>query len=166
MKNKKTIFKFRLLLFKVGWKRFRCKINENLKCCLWQQRTQKRTKIGDSILLSLFICSYVVCEAAWAPPPPPSPGLSGIWFSKYYTGQTKKRNLLYINERSSICNTIKPQFRKIHKYAREVFYYDNVPKFLVVRGMFEMNCLFLSGDFKFQVSLKVLISCPRSTPRG
>ena len=35
-----------------------------------------------------------------------------------------------------------------------------------VRGMFEMNCLFLSGDIKFQVSPKVLISCPRSTPRG
>ena len=35
-----------------------------------------------------------------------------------------------------------------------------------VRGMFEMNCLFLSGDFKFQVSPKVFISCPRSTPRG
>ena len=35
-----------------------------------------------------------------------------------------------------------------------------------LRGMFEMNCLFLSGDFKFQVSPKVLISCPRSTPRG
>ena len=33
------------------------------------------------------------------------------------------------------------------------------PKHL--RGMFEMNCLFLSGDFKFQVSPKVLISCPR-----
>ena len=32
--------------------------------------------------------------------------------------------------------------------------------------MFEMNCLFLSGDFKFQVSPKDLISCPRSTPRG
>ena len=29
-----------------------------------------------------------------------------------------------------------------------------------------MNCLFLSGDFKFQVSPKVLIPCPRSTPRG
>ena len=38
--------------------------------------------------------------------------------------------------------------------------------FCVVRGLFEMNCLFLSGDFKFQVSPKVLISCPRSTPRG
>ena len=35
-----------------------------------------------------------------------------------------------------------------------------------LRGMFEMNCLFQSGDFKFQVSPKVLISCPRSTPRG
>ena len=35
---------------------------------------------------------------------------------------------------------------------------------LFLRGMFEMNCLFLSGDFKFQVSPKVLISCPRSTP--
>ena len=35
-----------------------------------------------------------------------------------------------------------------------------------LRGMFEMNCLFLSGDFKFQVSPKVLSSCPRSTPRG
>ena len=29
-----------------------------------------------------------------------------------------------------------------------------------------MNCLFLSGDFKFQVNPKVLISCPRSTPRA
>ena len=38
--------------------------------------------------------------------------------------------------------------------------------YIYVRGMFEMNCLFLSGDFKFQVSSKVLISCPRSTPRG
>ena len=37
---------------------------------------------------------------------------------------------------------------------------------LNLRGMFQMNCLFLSGDFKFQVSPKVLISCPRSTPRG
>ena len=35
-----------------------------------------------------------------------------------------------------------------------------------IRGMFEMNCLFLSGDFKFHVSPKVFISCPRSTPRG
>ena len=35
-----------------------------------------------------------------------------------------------------------------------------------IRGMFEMNCLFLSGDFKFQVSPKVLISCPRNTPHG
>ena len=35
-----------------------------------------------------------------------------------------------------------------------------------IRGMFEMNCLFLSGDFKFQVSPKVIISCPRSTSRG
>ena len=37
---------------------------------------------------------------------------------------------------------------------------------LYLRGVFEMNCLFLSGDFKFQVSPKVLISCPRSTPCG
>ena len=37
---------------------------------------------------------------------------------------------------------------------------------VLIRGMFEMNCLFLSGDFKFQVSPKVLISCPRNTPRG
>ena len=37
---------------------------------------------------------------------------------------------------------------------------------LNIRGMFEMNCLFLSGDFKFQVSPKILISCPRSTPRS
>ena len=36
----------------------------------------------------------------------------------------------------------------------------------LIRGVFEMNCLFLSEDFKFQVSPKVLISCPRSTPRG
>ena len=42
----------------------------------------------------------------------------------------------------------------------QILIYNNV------RGMFEMNCLFLSGDFKFQVSPKVLISCPRSTPRG
>ena len=42
----------------------------------------------------------------------------------------------------------------------------NTKKLLGIRGMFEMICLFLSGDFKFQVSPKVLISCPRSTPRG
>ena len=35
-----------------------------------------------------------------------------------------------------------------------------------IRGMFEMNCFLLSGDFKFQVSPKVFISSPRSTPRG
>ena len=34
-----------------------------------------------------------------------------------------------------------------------------------IRGMFEKNYLFLSGDFKFQVRPKVLISSPRSTPR-
>ena len=33
-----------------------------------------------------------------------------------------------------------------------------------IRGMFEMNCLFLSGDFKFQVSPKVLISCLEVLP--
>ena len=43
---------------------------------------------------------------------------------------------------------------------------DTILKSIGLRGMFEMNCLFLSGDFKFQVSPKVLISCPRSTPRG
>ena len=37
-----------------------------------------------------------------------------------------------------------------------VFLLKNVSS---IRGMFEMNCLFLSGDFKFQVSPKVLISC-------
>ena len=31
-----------------------------------------------------------------------------------------------------------------------------------LREMFEMDCLFLSGDFKFQVSPNVLISSPRS----
>ena len=41
-----------------------------------------------------------------------------------------------------------------------------IHKLMYKRGMFEMNCLFLSGDFKFQVSPKVLISCPRSTPHG
>ena len=30
---------------------------------------------------------------------------------------------------------------------------------LHIQGMFKMNCLFLSGDFKFQVSPKMLISC-------
>ena len=34
----------------------------------------------------------------------------------------------------------------------------------MIQGTFEMNFLFLSGDFKFQVSPKVLISSPRSTP--
>ena len=34
------------------------------------------------------------------------------------------------------------------------------------RGMLENNCFFLSGDFKFQVSPRVLISSPRSTSRG
>ena len=47
-----------------------------------------------------------------------------------------------------------------------VFFCLFVVVFFLIRGMFEMNCLFLSGDFKFQVSPKVLISCPRSTPRG
>ena len=56
-------------------------------------------------------------------------------------------------------------FNKIKEYIFFVFWFP-VGFFLNIRGMFEMNCLFLSGDFKFQVSLKVLISCPRSTPRG
>ena len=37
---------------------------------------------------------------------------------------------------------------------------------LTLQGMFEKICLFLSGDLKFQVSLKVLISCHQRTPRG
>ena len=44
--------------------------------------------------------------------------------------------------------------------------FTHLIKTTIVRGLFEMNCLFLSGDFKFQVSPKVLISCPRSTPCG
>ena len=40
--------------------------NKSLKDCLWKQRTYK-TIIGDTVLLSLFIYSTVVCEAAYAP---------------------------------------------------------------------------------------------------
>ena len=54
----------------------------------------------------------------------------------------------------------------IHKDGRVHLSYSGLKGLRLVRGMFEMNCLFLSGDFKFQVSLKVLISCPQSTPRG
>ena len=35
-----------------------------------------------------------------------------------------------------------------------------------IRGMFEKNRLFLSGDFKFQVSPKVLIPYLQRTLRG
>ena len=51
------------------------------------------------------------------------------------------------------------------QYEPEIPYSKHCSSFKV-RGMFEMNCLFLSGDFKFQVSPKVLMSCPQSTPRG
>ena len=37
---------------------------------------------------------------------------------------------------------------------------------LHLRGMFEKNCLFLSGDFKFQVSPKLLIPCHQRPLRG
>ena len=49
--------------------------------------------------------------------------------------------------------------------AKHPSHYKAFPT-LLAWVMFEMNCLFLSGDFKFQVSPKVLIPCPRSTPRG
>ena len=35
-----------------------------------------------------------------------------------------------------------------------------------IRGMFKKICLFLSGDLKFQVSPKLLISCHQRTPGG
>ena len=38
--------------------------SKNLKDCLWKHRTSKRMKLGDTLLLSLFICSNVVCKAA------------------------------------------------------------------------------------------------------
>ena len=50
----------------------------NLNGCLWKWGTDKRSEIEDSVLSSLFICSYVVCKAVYAlpqtpPPPPPFP---------------------------------------------------------------------------------------------
>ena len=41
--------------------------NNNLKGCLWKQGIHKRTEIGELFLLSLFIYSYVVCKAVYAP---------------------------------------------------------------------------------------------------
>ena len=40
-------------------------INRNLKGCLCKQRPHNITKIGDSVLLSFFICNNVVREAAY-----------------------------------------------------------------------------------------------------
>ena len=37
--------------------------NQYLRGCLWKERTHTRTKTGDSVLTSLFICSSVVCES-------------------------------------------------------------------------------------------------------
>ena len=45
--------------------------NENLKWCLWKQRTHKGTKLKDSVLSSLFIHNCEVFEAAHATSPPP-----------------------------------------------------------------------------------------------
>ena len=57
------------------------------------------------------------------------------------------------------------EWAQLHVISSELLYKWQAI-YIYIRGMFEMNCLFLSGDFKFQVSPKVLISCPRSTPRG
>ena len=57
-------------------------------------------------------------------------------------------------------------FLRYNYQGTELDSFDIKDEDFEVRGMFEINCLFLSGDFKFQVSPKVLISCPRSTPRG
>ena len=40
---------------------------KNLKVCLWKQRIHKRTNMRDSVLLSLFTYSSVVCEAVYKP---------------------------------------------------------------------------------------------------
>ena len=59
-----------------------------------------------------------------------------------------------------------PSLFHFYKGTGLVYCGKTMPTLIQLQGMFEMNCLFLSGDFKFQVSPKVLISCPRSTPRG
>ena len=41
--------------------------NTNLEGCLRKRKTHKRTKIGDSVLLNLFIYSTVVSEVAYVP---------------------------------------------------------------------------------------------------
>ena len=50
-------------------------------------------------------------------------------------------------------NNFSAQFIKIISHYKKIGYN------IYVRGMFAKNCLFLSGDFKFQVSPKELISC-------
>ena len=53
------------------------------KDCLWKQRTHKNHEYRRLGLIASLICNTVVCEAAYAPsPPPPSASLSGIRFSK------------------------------------------------------------------------------------
>ena len=44
------------------------KQNKNLKGCLWKQRTHKITRIGGSVLLSVFIYSYVVLQGCIGTP--------------------------------------------------------------------------------------------------
>ena len=74
----------------------------------------------------------------------------------FYSLPQKVTSLLCYTVRNfeclSVCPGEHPQFR------------GYVWAILDIRGMFEMNCLFLSGDFKFQVSPKVLSSCPRVLP--
>ena len=52
--------------------------SKNLKGFTAAKRADKRMKIGEAVLLSLFIYQNVVCEVAYATH---STGLSGIRFS-------------------------------------------------------------------------------------
>ena len=67
-------------------------------------------------------------------------------------------NVAYIKIKVSENLTLRDNMRDIRDMTLESI--SNI------RGMFEKNCLFLSGDFKFQVSPKVLIPCHQRTLRG
>ena len=89
----------------------------------------------------------------------------------------KSDQFLHFNIHSSVGNwtgksqliigKVKPiDYRLYNRISHNWCQIINHYSICALRGMFEMNCLFLSGDFKFQVSPKVLISCPQSTSRG
>ena len=54
-------------------------------------------EIGDLVWLSLFICNIVVCEAAYAPPPPPLPHSPRRRLDHYTLYHTIFKSFLFVN---------------------------------------------------------------------